>query len=197
MAKLCPAVILAAGASQRLGQPKSLVEIGNSTLVGLAFKKLIKAGCSPVIIVTRSELSVPIMQTTLGSTVIVNSAPEEGRTGSIQCGIMSLAGDKGRMPKQVIIAPVDRPGWAVEHIKTLALAKTSSTLSSNGRRGHPLLLDQDAIQTVLAAPSQTSLRELISFDEVYVDAPLLGLNIDHPEDLELLKQHEIVLMETG
>ena len=197
MAKLCPAVILAAGASQRLGQPKSLVEIGNSTLVGLAYKKLIKAGCSPVIIVTRSELSVPIMQTTLGSTVIVNSAPEEGRTGSIQCGIMSLAGDKGRMPKQVIIAPVDRPGWAVEHIKTLALAKTSSTLSSNGRRGHPLLLDQDAIQTVLAAPPQTSLRELISFDEVYVDAPLLGLNIDHPEDLELLKQHEIVLMETG
>ena len=197
MAKLCPAVILAAGASQRLGQPKSLVEIGNSTLVGLAFKKLIKAGCSPVIIVTRSELSVPIMQTTLGSTVIVNSAPEEGRTGSIQCGIMSLAGDKGRMPKQVIIAPVDRPGWAVEHIKTLALAKTSSTLSSNGRRGHPLLLDQDAIQTVLAAPPQTSLRELISFDEVYVDAPLLGLNIDHLEDLELLKQHEIVLMETG
>lgn len=197
MAKLCPAVILAAGASQRLGQPKSLVEIGNSTLVGLAFKKLIKAGCSPVIIVTRSELSVPIMQTTLGSTVIVNSTPEEGRTGSIQCGIMSLAGDKGRMPKQVIIAPVDRPGWAVEHIKTLALAKTSSTLSSNGRRGHPLLLDQDAIQTVLAAPPQTSLRELISFDEVYVDAPLLGLNIDHPEDLELLKQHEIVLMETG
>lgn len=197
MAKLCPAVILAAGASQRLGQPKSLVEIGNSTLVGLAYKKLIKAGCSPVIIVTRSELSVPIMQTTLGSTVIVNSTPEEGRTGSIQCGIMSLAGDKGRMPKQVIIAPVDRPGWAVEHIKTLALAKTSSTLSSNGRRGHPLLLDQDAIQTVLAAPPQTSLRELISFDEVYVDAPHLGLNIDHPEDLELLKQHEIVLMETG
>ena len=197
MAKLCPAVILAAGASQRLGQPKSLVEIGNSTLVGLAYKKLIKAGCSPVIIVTRSELSVPIMQTTLGSTVIVNSAPDEGRTGSIQCGIMSLAGDKGRMPKQVIIAPVDRPGWAVEHIKTLALAKTSSTLSSNGRRGHPLLLDQNAIQTVLAAPPRTSLRELISFDEVYVDAPLLGLNIDHPEDLELLKQHEIVLMETG
>lgn len=197
MAKLCPAVILAAGASQRLGRPKSLVEIGNSTLVGMTYNKLIKAGCSPVIIVTRSELSVPIMQTTLGSTVIVNSTPEDGRTGSIQCGIMSLAGDKGRMPKQVIIAPVDRPGWAVEHIKILALAKTSSTLSSNGRRGHPLLLDQDAIQTVLAAPPQTSLRELISFDEVYVDAPLLGLNIDHPEDLELLKQHEIVLMETG
>jgi CTP:molybdopterin cytidylyltransferase MocA len=194
MAKLCPAVILAAGASQRLGQPKSLVEVGDSTLVGIAYQKLVKAGCSPVLIVTRTEYSVPIMQATLGSTVIVNSAPEEGRTGSIQCGIMSLAGDKGRMPKRVIIAPVDRPGWAIEHIKKLLLAKTSSTLSSNGRRGHPLLLEHDAIQTVLAAPPNTSLRELISFDEVNVNAPLLGLNIDHPKDLELLKIHETSLL---
>ncbi|HJL97955.1 MAG TPA: NTP transferase domain-containing protein [Candidatus Poseidoniaceae archaeon] len=194
MAKLCPAVILAAGASQRLGQPKSLVEVGDSTLVGIAYQKLVKAGCSPVLIVTRTEHSVPIMQATLGSTVIVNSAPEEGRTGSIQCGIMSLAGDKGRMPKRVIIAPVDRPGWAIEHIKKLLLAKTSSTLSSNGRRGHPLLLEHDAIQTVLAAPPNMSLRELISFDEVNVNAPLLGLNIDHPKDLELLKIHATSLL---
>ena len=41
MAKLCPAVILAAGASQRLGQPKSLVEVGDSTLVGIAYQKLV------------------------------------------------------------------------------------------------------------------------------------------------------------
>ena len=194
MAKLCPAVILAAGASQRLGQPKSLVAIGDTTLVGLAYQKLIAAGCSPVLIVTRSELSVQIMQATIGSTVIVNSAPGEGRTGSIQCGILSLAGDKGRMPRRVIIAPVDRPGWTVEHVKSLLLAETSSTLASNGRRGHPLLLAADAIQSVLAAPTQSSLRDLISFDEVVVDGPLLGLNIDHPDDLIVLKQHESSLL---
>ena len=154
MAKPCPAVILAAGASQRLGQPKSLVAIGDTTLVGLAYQKLMKAGCSPILIVTRSELSVQIMQETIGSTIIVNSAPEEGRTGSIQCGILSLAGEKGRMPRRVIIAPVDRPGWTVEHVKSLLLAESSSTLASNGRRGHPLLLTEDAIQSVLAAPTQ-------------------------------------------
>ena len=68
MAKLCPAVILAAGASQRLGQPKSLVPIGETTLVGLAFRKLIEAGCSPVLIVTRSELSVAVMQAAVAKT---------------------------------------------------------------------------------------------------------------------------------
>ena len=197
MAKPGPAVILAAGASQRLGQPKSLVAVGKTTLVGLAFQKLAKAGCSPILIVTRSELSVQIMQAAIGSTVIVNSAPEEGRTGSIQCGILSLAGDKGRMPRRVIIAPVDRPGWTVEHVKSLLLTESSSTLASNGRRGHPLLLDSDAIQSVLAAPTQSSLRDLVSFAEVVVDGPLLGLNIDQPDDLILLKQHELSLLQMG
>jgi CTP:molybdopterin cytidylyltransferase MocA len=197
MAKPCPAVILAAGASQRLGQPKSLVAVGKTTLVGLAYQKLAKAGCSPILIVTRSELSVQIMQAAIGSTVIVNSAPEEGRTGSIQCGILSLAGDKGRMPRRVIIAPVDRPGWTVEHVKSLLLTESSSTLASNGRRGHPLLLDSDAIQSVLAAPTQSSLRDLVSFAEVVVDGPLLGLNIDQPDDLILLKQHELSLLQMG
>ena len=195
MAKPCPAVILAAGASQRLGEPKSLVAVGDTTLVGLAYQKLVKAGCSPIIIVTRSELSVQIMQATLGSIVLVNPDPEEGRTGSIQCGILSLAGDKGRMPRRLIIAPVDRPGWKIEHVKSLLLEERSSTLASNGRRGHPLLLDAEAIQSVLAAPAQSPLRELVSFDEVVVDGPLLGLNIDHPDDLVLLKQHESSLLE--
>ena len=195
MAKPCPAVILAAGASQRLGQPKSLVKVGDSTLVGLAYRKLFEAGCSPILIVTRSELSVPIMQATVGSTVIVNQTPEDGRTGSIQCGILSLAGDKGRMPRRVVIAPVDRPGWSIGHVKSLLLEQKSSTLASNGRRGHPLLLDAEAIQSVLAAPAQSPLRELVSFAEVAVNAPLLGLNIDHPDDLILLRQHELSLLD--
>ena len=195
MAKPCPAVILAAGASQRLGQPKSLVKVGDSTLVGLAYRKLVEAGCSPILIVTRSELSVPIMQATVGSTVIVNQKPEDGRTGSIQCGILSLAGDKGRMPRRVVIAPVDRPGWSIGHVKSLLLEQRSSTLASNGRRGHPLLLDAEAIQSVLAAPAQSALRGLVSFAEVAVDAPLLGLNIDHPDDLILLKKHELSLLD--
>ena len=48
MAKGCPALVLAAGASKRLGQPKALVEIGTTTLVGLAVRRLFAAGCEPV-----------------------------------------------------------------------------------------------------------------------------------------------------
>ncbi len=197
MAKPCPAVILAAGASRRLGQPKSLVPIGDTTLVGLAYEKLVKAGCSPILIITRSELSVAVMQSAVGSTVLVNATPELGRTGSIQCGLMSLAGDKGRMPKRVLIAPVDRPGWSVSDVASLLLSQRSSTLASNGRRGHPLILDEQAIMSILRAQPEIPLRDLVAFEEVVVNAPLLGLNIDLPEDLVLLEKYESTLLEIG
>ena len=134
MVRPYPAIILAAGASQRLGQPKSLVKIGTTTLVGLAQEKLIAAGCSPIVVVTRSELLYDVMKATIGATVVANATPENGRTGSLQCGLLSLAGDTGRLPRGVIVAPVDRPGWAVKHVRSL-LAASSRARSGSGRLG--------------------------------------------------------------
>ena len=101
------------------------------------------------------------------------------------------------MPKRVLIAPVDRPGWAVSDVNSLLLSQRSSTLASNGRRGHPLILDEQAITSILGAQPEVPLRDLVAFEEVVVNAPLLGLNIDLPEDLALLKKHESTLLEIG
>ena len=190
MVRPYPAIILAAGASQRLGQPKSLVKIGTTTLVGLAQQKLIAAGCSPIVVVTRSELMFDVMKATMGATVVANATPENGRTGSLQCGLLSLAGDTGRLPRGVIVAPVDRPGWAVEHVRSLLESSSSATLSTGQRRGHPLFLDSKAVNSVLAAPADEPLRDIVQFSEHVVEAPHLGLNIDTPEDLRLLASIE-------
>lgn len=194
MARPCPAIILAAGASQRLGQPKSLVRIGDTTLVGMAYQKLDKAGCSPIVIVTRSELAFDIMQETVGSNVLSNPSPEKGRTGSLQCGLLSLAGDKGRIPRGVIVAPVDRPGWNISHVKSLLESNISATLASHGRKGHPIFLDTAAIESILTAKADVPLRDIVKFSEHLVDAPFLDLNIDTPEDLEALSIHEKELL---
>ena len=196
MARPCPAIILAAGASQRLGQPKSMVRIGDTTLVGMAYQKLDKAGCSPIVIVTRSELAFDIMQETVGSNVLSNPSPEKGRTGSLQYGLLSLAGDKGRIPRGVIVAPVDRPGWNISHVKSLLDSSVSSSLAlaSHGRKGHPIFLDSAAIESVLTAKTDVPLRDIVKFSEHLVEAPLLDLNIDTPEDLEVLSIHEQELL---
>lgn len=47
----CAAVILAAGASTRLGQPKQLISIGGETLLSRTARLAREAGCDPVIVV--------------------------------------------------------------------------------------------------------------------------------------------------
>ena len=90
MAKGVPAIVLAAGASSRLGQAKALVKWGDETLVSRSVRMLTESGCNPIIVVTRSELQVDVMLESPDSLVVVNPAPNEGRTGSLQIGLISL-----------------------------------------------------------------------------------------------------------
>ena len=53
-------------------------------------RMLTESGCSPIIIATRSELQVDVMLESPDSLVVVNPAPNEGRTGSLQIGLISL-----------------------------------------------------------------------------------------------------------
>ena len=194
MARGCPALVLAAGASKRLGNPKALVEVGTTTLVGLAVRRLLAAGCEPVVVVTRQSLQFDVMTQALNATVIVNPDPEAGRTGSVQRGLLALMGDKGRTPRKVIIAPVDRPGWSTEHAVQLMQHEVTANLSCGGKKGHPLLLHDPDIERILAANPTTPLRELIRPQACDVNAPHLSLNIDTPHDLEMLAavQHALL-----
>lgn len=195
MAKGCPALVLAAGASKRLGHPKALVKVGTTTLVGLAVRRLLAAGCEPVVVVTRQSLQFDVMTQALNATVIVNPDPEAGRTGSVQRGLLALMGDKGRTPRKVIIAPVDRPGWSTEHAVQLMQHEVTANLSCGGRKGHPLLLHDPDIEHILAANPTTPLRDLIQPQACDVDAPHLSLNIDTPDDLDTLAAVQRALLE--
>lgn len=180
MTKQIPAIILAAGASSRLGQPKSLVIWNGETLVKRANRLLQESGCAPVIIVTRNELQIDILLETPNSNVIVNPHPERGRTGSLQIGLKALLAELGRTPRKVLVVPVDRCGWTVETVEKLVLEdKNTSPLPS----GHPLLLTD--IDIVLGLAEDSSLRENLQISRI--DAPGTHMNIDSPEDLEMLR----------
>ena len=108
MAKGVPAIILAAGASSRLGQPKALVKWNDESLVSRSVRLLLESGSSPVIVVTRAELQVDVMLESSGATVVVNPSPEDGRTGSLQVGLLSLISVLVRTPRRILVCPVDR-----------------------------------------------------------------------------------------
>jgi CTP:molybdopterin cytidylyltransferase MocA len=189
MATDIPAIIIAAGHSKRLGRPKAFVEIAGKTLLQHTIFKLQSMNCDPIVVVTNKDGLFDATMQSSGAKVSLNKNPENGRTGSIQVGLSSLLDEIGRMPKKVILAPVDRPGWGVESIVKLSLSEVSSCLSSNGYNGHPVLLVGDDLQSLLVADKATPLRDIISFERLQVDEPLLGLNIDTKEDLEILQSN--------
>lgn len=186
-------LVLAAGHSERLGSPKALVEVGDITLVVWACKHLLEAGCSPVAVVTNAQLLPLLHGLPPEVTTVVNPSPEKGRTGSLQVGLRHLRSQEA-VVSRAVMAPVDRPGWRPDLVETLLETTCSACPSANGRRGHPVLLDAEALEAVLSAPSDAPLRALVDFKPVEVHAPWLGLNIDTPAQLEELRTNENALL---
>ena len=179
MAKGVPAIVLAAGKSSRLGQPKALVEWNDETLVGRSVRLLRESGCSPIIVVTRNELQIDVMMSCNDTIIVVNPKPEEGRTGTLQVGLISLISEIGRTPRRVLIAPVDRCGWNKETISVLLDCNSNTSPMPSG---HPLLLCE--VDKVLSFPRDVSLRDNLSIERI--DAPGEHMNIDTLADLEAL-----------
>jgi len=189
MARSVPGIILAAGASSRLGEPKSMVNVGSVPLVRWAYEHLKTAGCKPIVVVTRAELSVDVLLAVPDAIVSINPHPEAGRTGSLQNGISSLHSELGRLPRKLVMAPVDRPGWNATLVSALTGHDQSVCPIHQGRKGHPVVLSGDDLERILSVSSSTPLRDIVSFLEVPVDGPWLHLNIDTPESLSDLHEN--------
>tara|TARA_B100001094_G_scaffold272997_1_gene279148 strand:+ start:251 stop:847 length:597 start_codon:yes stop_codon:yes gene_type:complete len=190
MENTSPVVILAAGASNRLGRPKAFVEVAGKTLLLHIVERFQKLNCYPIVVVTNQDCLFQATLESKESTVVLNSNPKLGRTGSIQLGLSTIINEIGRLPERIIIAPVDRPGWKIENITPLLQSEISSSLFSNGVKGHPVTIVGKDLQTLLGADKSKPLRDVIVFGQVDVDAPLLSLNIDTPEDIEILQDNQ-------
>ena len=187
------AVVLAAGLSRRLGRPKALVSINGTTLVEWSYRRLRDAGCD-VVVVVNSELAQPVAALLPEARLVVNDDPDAGRTGSLQLGCEALVQQHGALPDRLVMAPVDRPAWNTDILGRLLDTPTSSAPSHQGRRGHPVLLDQAAIETVMAATTDAPLRDFVSFTEVSTEAPWLFHNIDTTEDVNRLIGDEAAIL---
>ena len=173
------AIVLTAGASKRLGEPKALVDIHGESLIQILIRKL-KCKKLRIIIVTRVELFNEMEK--LGEKVVINTNPESGRTGSIQCGIKELESER------CLIVPVDRPGFSNATIEKLINLEKTSCPSKNGKGGHPVILSKEDCEKILSSNPSTPLRDIINPAKIEVDDEFLHLNIDFPKDLKKLRK---------
>ena len=99
------AVVLAAGASTRMGRPKPLLRWRGRPFVWHVLEQARAAGAEPVIVV---EGAVALPRDALAGAVVVrNEAWAEGPLGSLQTGLCALLEAGVRAP--VLVLTVDRP----------------------------------------------------------------------------------------
>lgn len=189
-------VILAAGASSRMGRDKALLPWRNSTFLSTAILALQQVTELVIVVAGRNQTDLAPIVNTHAAFMIVNENPDQGQFSSLQLGLQDVM-NRGR--DAAIVTLVDRPAPAVETIQLLAatfLAANDQTWAvvpeHAGKHGHPIVIGREMISAFLHAPVTSSARDVEHAQQqhilyVPVADPLVALNVDTPEDFEKLR----------
>jgi CTP:molybdopterin cytidylyltransferase MocA len=151
------AVILAAGASSRLGSPKQLVVWDGETLLERAVRVTREAGLSPVVVVLGASAEEIRQRCALGDAlVIVNERWAEGMGSSIRAGIEALGEVEGCM-----IMTCDMPMVTAGHLRMLMASGTMVASRYAGRLGVPAYFPEVTFPELLRLQGDAGARDLL------------------------------------
>jgi molybdenum cofactor cytidylyltransferase len=183
------ALVLAAGASSRMGRPKALLEFDGPLCLDLVVQSCSEGGTSAIVLVT-SPAGDALRQRVPTAIQAVNDRPERGMLTSIQAGLRLLPPDAAAF----LIFPVDYPLVPADEVRRLRLAFAAGggavfVPSYARRRGHPVLMDARLAPELLALPETESARTVLAAHEhelVHVAASddRVLLDMDTPEDYQ-------------
>jgi molybdenum cofactor cytidylyltransferase len=151
------AVVLAAGGSSRLGEPKQLVRLGGENLLERSVRVAREAGCSPVVVVLGASVEVIRPQCSLGDArVLVNEGWEEGMASSIRLGVGALAKVDG-----CVVMTCDQPAVTVGHLSLLIGNEVKASRYA-GRNGIPAFFPAAVFGDLMGLRGDTGARDLLA-----------------------------------
>lgn len=161
------AVILAAGASARLGRPKQLLALGGEPLVRRAARAAAEAGYAPVIVVVGAGAAA-VAAALAGAPCVAVEHPgwRSGVAGSIRRGLEALTAlrpDAGG----VLLAACDQPRVDAAHLAALAeaLADGAHAVAASayaGTLGVPALFARPVLDELRALEGEQGARSVIA-----------------------------------
>jgi molybdenum cofactor cytidylyltransferase len=209
----CAAVLLAAGASTRLGQPKQLIRLDGESLLHRTARLALEAGCSPIYIVLgyqaetmRPELadlptsiSQPVKDAGQLMNIVVNQNWNEGMGASLRSGMEALRNQQPQADA-VLLLVCDQPRLTADHLRELmSRHKTISQGSPQaitaslyaGRSGVPAVFSARLFPALLASQGDRGARDLIRAHASEIQEipwPQGELDLDRPEDLTTIER---------
>ena len=181
------AVILAAGASRRMGSPKALLPWGESSFVQHLCAVLDEQELGYRAVVTRAELAASLR---VNWPLWINPDPERGMLSSLQTAIAHL---EENCP-WLLVALVDQPAIEPHTFQVLVSQAQSTGWSSpvhQGKAGHPVIIGRDCFTSLSEAAPDRSPRDVLSVFPrrlVEVEDPCVALDFDTPEEWRAFRQ---------
>jgi len=114
-------LILAAGTSSRLGEPKQLLKVGNETLIQVALKKALKISSNVRVVLGHKSDEIINEIIDFPISIVVNSNYKEGMGNSISYGMSNFFESEN-----VLIMLCDQPLIPVSHYKKLIKKSTEN-----------------------------------------------------------------------
>jgi molybdenum cofactor cytidylyltransferase len=167
-------VVLAAGESRRMGQPKQLLPFGERTILERAVDTLMAAGIGEVVVVL-GHLAERV-RSVLGDRpvrAVVNAEYRQGMLSSVKCGVRAI----GAGYDAVLIALGDQPHIEVTVVSEVMRAYRAGNAGIvvpryGDKKGHPIIINLPKYRQAI-----TNLPE---------DAGLNVLMQEHADDVRLI-----------
>lgn len=194
-------VVLAAGGSTRLGQPKQLLRYAGETLVARTARTAITAGCHPVVVVTgANNIQVEAALEALPSVRSVHNGDwETGMGSSTRAGILALDAS-GTEFDAVLLLVCDQPLVNEDVLLRLCAAhrETGSNVVASeygGVWGVPCLFDRALLPELAALDGASGAKSVIERHRRIGDATAIlfpggAFDVDTPADWERWQELE-------
>jgi len=162
-------VILAAGASSRMGRDKALLpwpaDSISGTFLSGAIDVLAPTTEMVIVVAGTNEPSLRGVVYARAGYLVVNPEPERGQFSSLRVGLQSVL-DRGHDGAVVML--VDRPPVAratIEYLQAVLAESSEEDVwavvpTFGGKHGHPMVMGRDMIEAFLRAPAESTAKEI-------------------------------------
>jgi molybdenum cofactor cytidylyltransferase len=177
-------IILAAGASRRMGSPKALLDLYGETFLDRLLR-IFSRFCDPLIVVAgvhAEEIRAHLHLKSSRAQLVINPDPDRGQLSSLQTALTEVPASATGF----LFIPVDCP-TVEEHTIAALIAEfrrqgTPFVIPKfEGKRGHPVCAAASTIVEFLALPPTAETRAIVNkhADEIaYLDVDDPGILAD-------------------
>lgn len=184
-------LVLAAGLSRRMGQPKQLLPWGETTVLGQVLAHVSASALETIYVVTGHEATaVSAIAQSYNLPTIYNPNYKQGMLTSLQAGIRAV----GDEVTAVLVLLADQPLLQPEVINMVLAAGHSLARPVDllGKVGHPVLIGQPYFAQLLALPPSATPRHLLKHHPVHlipVATSTIHQDLDTPEAYQQALDH--------